>query len=283
MSTLTRCDILAQEDVVDAVAGLLSVETPFGWEEESLPTGETRFRVHCAERAFMEALADKIRAVLPGSVEADLAEVPDANWALAWREYFTPIACGSRFLVLPPWLRESADTANRTPIIIDPGSAFGTGHHATTALCLTALSQLMDAGRVRAGMNFLDLGTGSGILGLGCCLSGLSGLGADIDPLAVKNAWDNCALNGVENFTILRGGVETARGMSFDLALANILAQPLRELAPELTRLLRPGGCLVLSGILEIQADAVEAAYRAEGLPSARRLADGDWIALIWD
>lgn len=282
MNMLIRCDILAHEDAVDALTGLLALEASFGWEEQSLPTGETRFRVHCGNREFMEALAHKARALVPG-VEACLAEAPEEDWTLAWREFFTPIACGGRFLVLPPWLRDAAELRDRVPIVIEPGSAFGTGHHATTALCLAALSDLLDAGRIRAGMDFLDLGTGSGILGLGCCLSGLSGTGVDIDPLAVENARGNRALNKADGFELLCGGVEAVGGRSFDLVLANILARPLREMAPELARLVRPGGCMVLSGLLEMQADDVEAAYRNEGLPAARRVAEGEWTALVWE
>ncbi len=145
------------------------------------------------------------------------------------------------------------------------------------------LSDLLDAGRVKAGMEFLDLGTGSGILGVGCCLSGLTGVGADIDPLAVENARENRTLNGVRGFEILSGSTEAVAGRAFDLVLANILARPLRELAPDIVKLLRPGGCLVLSGLLEVQADDVEAAYTALGLPCARRIVEGDWTALVWE
>lgn len=282
MNTLIRCEILVVEERVDAMTGLLALSVPFGWEEESLPTGETRFRIHCGNAEFMDGVAARARALAP---EADvrLETVPEQDWTLAWREFFTPVACGARFLVLPPWLRDSADLQGRTPIIIEPKSAFGTGHHATTALCLSVLSDLLDAGRVRAGMEFLDLGTGSGILGLGCCLSGLKGTGTDIDPLAVENARENCGINGVTDFTIVPGSVDAVAGQAFDLVLANILAQPLRELAPELVRKVRPGGCLVLSGILVVQADSVEAAYREQGMPAARRVVDGEWAALVWE
>lgn len=282
MQTLIRYDILAQEDQVDILTGLLALHVPFGWEEESLPTGETRFRVICANREFMDVLRGTVAAAVPG-VEASWEDVPEEDWTLAWREYFTPIACGGRFLVLPPWLRQTTDLQGRMPIIIEPKSAFGTGHHATTALCLSVLSDLLDAGRVTAGMEFLDLGTGSGILGIGCCLAGLSGTGTDIDMLAVENATENRALNGVTGFSILHGSVETVKGQTFDLVLANILAQPLRDMAPELRRCLRPGGCMVLSGLLDVQADAVEAAYTAQGLPAARRVAQGEWVALVWE
>lgn len=282
MNTLIRLDILADDGQLDPVTGVLALRVSFGWEEESLPTGETRFRVHCGNADFMQALTEELRGRIPG-LRLETANVPEEDWTMAWREFFTPVACGTRFLVLPPWLRESVDMNGRTPVYIEPKSAFGTGHHATTALCLRVLSDLLDAGRVKAGMEFLDLGTGSGILGVGCCLSGLTGIGTDIDPLAVENAWENRTLNGVQGFEILPGSTEAVAGRAFDLILANILARPLRELAPDIVKLLRPGGCLVLSGLLEVQADDVEAAYTALGLPCARRIVEGDWAALAWE
>lgn len=282
MNTLIRLDILAEDTQLDAVTGVLALRVSFGWEEESLPTGEVRFRVHCGNAEFMRSLTEDLRSRIPG-LRLETADVPEEDWTLAWREFFTPVACGARFLVLPPWLRESAEIGERTAIFIEPKSAFGTGHHATTALCLGVLSDLLDAGRVKAGMRFLDLGTGSGILGIGCCLSGLVGTGTDIDPLAVENALENITLNGVRDFTVVSGSTEAVRGRTFDLVLANILARPLRELAPDIVALLRPGGCLVLSGLLELQADDVEAAYTGLGLPAARRIVEGDWAALVWE
>ena len=144
------------------------------------------------------------------------------------------------------------------------------------------LSSLLDAGRLRAGQTFLDLGTGSGVLGIACCKSGLRGLGLDIDPLAVENAEENRARNAVPGLDLGLGGVEAAEGHTYDLILANILARPLTEMAPDLVRRLTPGGCLVLSGLLDIQADGVTAAYAAQGLPAPRQVARESWRALIW-
>ena len=124
-----------------------------------------------------------------------------------------------------------------------------------------------------------------GVLGIGCCKSGLTGEGLDIDPLAVDNALENRVLNAVapENFTVAEGSIGAVAGKRFDLVLANILARPLTEMAADIVRACRPGGCLVLSGLLEIQADGVAAAYRAQGLPEPRRIIDGEWAALVWD
>ncbi len=290
MNTLHRCYITVEEDAVEILWGLLALHISFGWEEESLPTGETRFCIHCESKDFMNDLAQAVRTAQPMAI-IEMDEVPQEDWTKAWREYFTPIACGKRFMVLPPWLQDSTDLAGRQAVVIEPKSAFGTGHHSTTALCLGVVSDLLDSGRISQGMEFLDLGTGSGILGLGCCHFGLYGIGTDIDALAVDNAVENREINGVgaydaaakQGFDVALGSVEAVQGRTFDVVLANILARPLIELAPELVKLRKEGGCLVLSGLLVVQAKDVEAAYMAEGLPKARMITEGDWAALVWE
>lgn len=277
---LVRLDILADEEQYDTVTGLLVRIVSYGWEEDSLPTGETRFRVHCDNAIVRENLLSALRAWLPG-LEVEESAVPRQDWTVAWREFFTPVRAG-RFLVLPPWLVDSTPAEGRQAIVIEPKSAFGTGHHNTTVLCLEAITGLLDSGRLAAGQRFFDVGTGSGILGIACCLNGLSGLGSDIDPVAVDNALENVAINKVADaFRILPGSAEAGEGEAFDLVIANILAGPLRELAPALMARMKPDGCLVLSGLLDVQADAVEAAYAPLG--PARRVLSGDWVALVWD
>lgn len=284
MKTIHRLEIVVAESDYDCATGLLALEVPFGWEEQSLPTGETRFRVHCEQKDFLERLQQLLKQTVPAA-ESALSELEETDWLAAWRQFFTPVCCGNHFVVLPPWLADTQDFPGRTPILIEPKSAFGTGHHATTALCLRVVSDLLEAGRLQQGQQFLDLGTGSGVLGIGCCKFGLTGEGLDIDPLAVDNAVENRALNAIapENFTVAEGSIDAVAGKQFDLVLANILARPLTEMAADIVRACRPGGCLVLSGLLEIQADGVTAAYRAQGLPEPRRIIDGEWAALVWD
>ncbi len=290
MNTLYRCHITVDEDAVEILWGLLALHVSFGWEEESLPTGETRFCIHCESKEFLDTLAQDVQAAQPMAI-IEMSEIPQKDWTEAWREYFTPIACGSRFMVLPPWLEESTPVGQRQSIVIEPKSAFGTGHHSTTALCLGVVSDLLDSGRIGAGMEFLDLGTGSGILGLGCCHCHLYGIGTDIDQLAVDNALENRELNGIKaydaqaksGFDVVLGSVEAVQGRVFDVVLANILAKPLKELAPELVKLRKDGGCLVLSGLLVVQAEDVQAAYMEQGLPAARMVVEGDWAALVWE
>ncbi|MDR2818950.1 MAG: 50S ribosomal protein L11 methyltransferase [Desulfovibrio sp.] len=276
-----RMEIVGTESDFDKISGMLALRAPFGWEEENLPDGQTRFVIHCENQDFMRSLAEEFAGTAP-TASCVVREIENQDWLAAWREFFTPVCCGSRFVVLPPWLEERADFQGRTQIVIEPKSAFGTGHHATTALCLRVLSDLLDQRRVHSGQTFLDLGTGSGILGIACGKSGLAGLCLDIDPLAIENALENSALNGTELCEISVGGIEAAAGRKFDLVLSNILAGPLIDLAPDILAVCAENACLALSGILAAQADAVERAYTGLGLPSARRLYEGEWCALIW-
>ena len=167
MKTIHRLEIVVAESDYDCATGLLALEVPFGWEEQSLPTGETRFRVHCEQKDFLERLQQLLKQTVPAA-ESVLSELEETDWLAAWRQFFTPVCCGNHFVVLPPWLADTPDFPGRTPILIEPKSAFGTGHHATTALCLRVVSDLLEAGRLQQGQHFLDLGTGSGVLGIGC-------------------------------------------------------------------------------------------------------------------
>jgi ribosomal protein L11 methyltransferase len=287
MPDLIRLAVTVDGDTEDMLSAVLAVHAPAGWEEESLPTGEVRALVHTDNPDYAAELESAIRARLP-SAAVSRGRVEDTNWVLAWREFFTPVAAGSRFLVLAPWMEEERRTTERTVIIIEPKMAFGPGHHDTTALCLTAIADLADKKRIGTGMRFLDLGTGSGILGLGCSLLGLTGLGLDTDILAVENARENCAANAIACdgaspvFSIRRGSIADADG-EYDIVLANILARPLKEMAPGIVARRGKDGVLVLSGILGIQADSVAAAYMDAGLSEPRRMVSGEWTALVWE
>lgn len=281
-AALIRLDLAVPEAVLDPVTALLFQRVQHGWEEREETPGETLFRIHVEQPEFCQALAQELQARFP-EVRAVWTEVPRRDWALAWREFFTAVPCGEDFVVIAPWMLAEQPFPGRIPIIIEPKMAFGTGHHPTTALCLELISELHRAGSIRPGMRFLDLGTGSGILGLGCAKLGLTGLGLDTDPLAIDNALENKTVNGVgEAFDVAVGSSEAVRGQTFDLIVANILAEPLIELAPELCALRGERGILILSGLLAIQREAVARAYLELGLPAPRELVSGEWAALVW-
>ncbi len=285
MAALIRLDVAVPRDMEPLVTAFLFDRVSYGWEEIDLDSDEVLMSVHIEQLEFCQALEQELGARWP-QVRIQRSEVPKRDWAQAWREFFTAVPCGEDFLVIAPWMDEllqDAPRQGRVPIVIEPKMAFGTGHHPTTALCLEVVSTLFRQGVIAPGMRFLDLGTGSGILGIGCSRLGLTGLGLDIDPLSIDNALENRIVNGVEDFfEVKEGDLGGAAGERFDLILANILAEPLVELAPRLRESLKPGGVLVLSGLLEIQRRLVVEAYRACGLPEPEALVRGEWAALIF-
>lgn len=280
MSKLIRMEFTAGEEYFDSISEILESQVLFGWQEDDLPTGETRYIIHCEQPEFINDLRIRVQA-LSSDISVSITEVDNVDWLASWREFFTPIVCNN-FVVLPSWLKDDPLGKSHCPVLIEPKSAFGTGHHATTALCLKAISDLFENDVLHADERFFDLGTGSGILSIACCLKGMHGLASDIDPLAITNAQENAALNNVTNVKISSGSVEIAAGEHFDFVVANILANPLIAMAKDIHALLKPNGILLLSGILNIQANAVENAYRNCGLPAAKRFDDGEWTALLW-
>ena len=277
---LIRIDLIVAENDLEAANGVLALAAPFGWEEESLPTGESRLRVHTEDAGWAKRFCSTLAATLP-HVRVEKSRAPKTDWAVAWRDFFTPVECGRHFLVLAPWMNASSQ-CRRIIIRIEPKTAFGTGHHPTTALCLAALSELLDQDKLTPAMRFLDVGTGSGILAIAAAKIGLTGLAVDIDSLAVDNACENAVANRVAGRIEIRQGSAIHTSERFDLILANILAQPLADMAPDLLARLKPNGRLILSGLLTHQAHAVESAYIALGLPPAQHAADGEWARLVW-
>jgi ribosomal protein L11 methyltransferase len=266
----------------ELVTALLAVSVQYGWEEEDRPSGKTLFRIHAPNKEFILELETELKAHLPG-LEIVLDAVEELNWVESWKEFFTPVEAGSRFVVLPPWMEEEKNNSSRIPVIIEPKTAFGTGHHATTALCLTALSDLFDAGRLAPGKIFLDLGTGSGILGIAAASLKLIGQGVDPDLMSVENALENRAINNIapEDFMVRRGSLEAVEGRSFDLIMANILAEPLLNMSAQLVQMLNIRGALVLSGILISQCDKIKTAYSVLGEPQI--FTRDEWACLVWN
>ncbi len=286
MQDLTRLDIQVLQQDVERMSGLLGIMLSCGWEEIEQPDGNIIFRIHVENPAFCEELSHAINAWFPG-LNIIKTSVPVKDWSLAWREFFTPVPIKDRFIIVAPWMKEATpnkvQNGKHTPIIIEPRMAFGTGHHASTALCLEAISDLAEKGSICPGSRFLDVGTGSGILAIACAKLGMWGVAADLDPLAVENAVHNRSVNNATSSIDIRlGSIESVEGDKFDCVLANILAEPLKLMAQDLVKLIALNGKLVLSGILTTQADDVEKAYQAAGLGKALRYNSGEWTALVW-
>ena len=200
--------------------------------------------------------------------------IEDQDWERAWMDQFHPLQFGARLWIVPSWL--NAPDPQAVNILLDPGMAFGTGTHATTALCM----EWLDRADMRD-QRVLDYGCGSGILAIAALKLGASlAWGIDIDPQALTATRDNAARNGIESER-LPTGLPSALPADevFDVLLANILMGPLIALAPTLTRHVKPGGRLVLSGLLAEQTEGVMEAYAADFTFDPPALKDG-WARL---
>ena len=181
----------------------------------------------------------------------------DKDWEREWMNNYHPIHCGGDLWICPSW--KEAPNPEATNLQLDPGLAFGTGTHPTTFMCLQWLAEQAPLN----GEQLVDYGCGSGILGIAALLlGGDKVVGTDIDPQALIATHDNADRNQIERERFPVFLPKECPDVEADITLANILAGPLAELAPELNRLTKPGGRLCLSGVLESQAETVMDAYR---------------------
>ena len=209
----------------------------------------------------------------------------EQSWRDSWKKHFGVQRIGRALVVKPSWVQYRLK-GGEIVLEIDPGMAFGTGQHPTTAMCLRALEDL-----IRPGATVLDLGCGSGILAIAAArLGAASVLALDIDPNAVRAARENAAVNGVTGIVEVREGtldVETPRrrapylAAQFDVIAANISGLTLERLGPALARSLAPGGVLITSGFLEDAVEGLARAYGSAGMSPVRVVEDGVWRAII--
>ena len=230
---------------------------------EPLP-GETRLWGNTDVVALFDAKTEMkliVEALMTsGLVSADFAhkieQIEDKDWEREWMDNFHPMQFGKRLWICPSWREIPDPTA--VNVMLDPGLAFGTGTHPTTALCLAWLDSLDLAGKT-----VIDFGCGSGILAIAALkLGAKQAIGIDIDPQAILASRNNAEANGVTDRLSLFLAKDQPQDLHADVVVANILAGPLKELAPQITTLVKPQGDLGLSGILASQADSVCEAYQ---------------------
>lgn len=225
----------------------------------------------------MQAVLGMLPEVLLAGCNQRVEILEDKDWEREWIRHYQPMRFGRRLWVCPSWLEPPEPGA--VNLMLDPGLAFGTGTHPTTALCLTELDSLD-----LAGSKVVDYGCGSGILAVAALkLGARRALGVDNDPQALDASRDNARRNGIadSDFTVVLPGHETIAQWQdqADLVVANILAGPLAALSEELLDLLRPGGTLLLSGLLDTQAEALIAHYQ----PALQLVIAGEkegWVCL---
>ncbi len=277
--------------LVEEVSDLVRVVAPGGITVEEpvdILGPELGFRVRGGEpvliRAYLPSselgavLTDDLRRSMEPypSVELTARPIYEQDWAVSWREFFGVVDTGGRAVIVPSWIEHEVGPG-QVAIRLDPGQAFGTGHHETTRLCLAALDSL-----ARPGIAMLDVGTGSGVLSIAAVKLGVSSVtGIDIDPVAAEIARRNCDENAIGPEVSISAGVLTpAHEGRYELVLSNISTDANIGLAAAFGMVVKPGGDLVLSGILAPDALRVVASMEPQGFRLAAMSHERDWCLI---
>ena len=249
-------------------------------ELEQSYKGVSRIKCYLTDDEAGEAVLARIKAAYPEAVSAYTA---DEDWENSWRDCYEQIEIGEKLVVVPEWM--DAPDNGRIALRLDPGIAFGTGSHPTTKLCLAALESYAAPG-VRA----LDLGCGSGILGIGALLLGAeSNTGCDVDPMAPEAAMANAALNGIgeDKMRVYAGDIlkdaslRRTLGGGYQLVLANIVADVIIALAAYARSFMAQDGVFICSGIINDRADEVRAALERNGFTVVAHTSEEEWHCYV--
>ncbi len=249
-------------------------------ELESRFTGVSRIKCYLCDDEDGRAVLCRIRGAY-GGVETSFVE--DSDWENNWREYYKPIEVGEKLVVVPEW--EDIPDDGRTALRLDPGLIFGTGSHATTRMCLAALEKYAGEGKT-----FLDLGCGSGILGIGALVLGSARcVGCDIDPKAPDVAASNAALNGIgsDRFKVYAGDIlsdaslRRILGSGYDAVLANIVSDVIIPLSALVRQFMKPGAVFITSGIIDGRQDEVRAALEGNGFEVIEHRNEEEWHCFV--
>ncbi len=249
-------------------------------ELENQFTGVSRIKCYLTDDEDGLAVLRRINAAYD---DVTTSYVEDSDWENNWREYYKPIEVGEKLVVVPEW--EEAPQDGRLPLRLDPGLIFGTGSHATTRMCLAALEKFS-----KPGVRVLDLGCGSGILGIGALILGCdSCLGVDIDPKAPDVVMSNAALNGIgaDKMTAWAGDIiadsslRARIGGGYQLVLANIVADVIIPLSAVVRQFMAPGAVFICSGIIEHRWPETEAALISNGFEILDHKSEEEWHCFV--
>jgi ribosomal protein L11 methyltransferase len=255
------------------------------WGEDAVPPsstpGVTGYFADTSSVAYqcrtLEAELARLEKKLGITTHVSYSRVDEQDWAEAWKEYFWPEKITDRIVVKPTW-RDYAATADEIIIEIDPGMAFGTGTHPTTSLCIRMIESYL-----RAGESFLDVGTGSGILSIAAAKLGAGRIIAvDNDEMAVSVAGRNLRVNGIDEktFTLYCGNLVEQVPQTVDVVAANILAEVILDLLPDVAAVLKSGGTFIGSGIIMEKKDAIGSALKENGFTLVQELETEGWVAI---
>lgn len=278
-------DVKLESGAREAVEYALMEAGALGTESKEEDADFTRvlayFDAPPERESIRAALFESLRLYdLPSSSvrQLELSEVADRDWLGEWKKSWQPVTVGARFIIAPPWseIKEHAQPPQRLVIRIEPGMAFGTGTHETTRLCLAAIEKYFEGG------SFLDVGTGTGILAIAAALLNKDARieACDTDADAIEIARENARLNNVAERIDFRIGTVAETTSSAELVCANLTADVIAPLLPSLTGV--TCGRLILSGILDSQAEMIDARLHELGINEVCEVAtDGEWVAII--
>ena len=273
----------AEEAVTEILGGILNRAVSSWFELESAVSTVTGFCETRPERSVRQKISTGLARIQncglktgPGKIT--IAEVRREDWAESWKRHFKPIEIGATLLVKPSWSRRRP-RKNQAVVVLDPGLSFGTGQHPTTSFCLREIARHQ---KKETRQSFLDIGTGSGILAIVAAKLGYAPVNAfDFDPDAVKIARSNARMNGVGGkVRIQHGDVKQLRrrpAQRCDLICANLIANLLVAEGPRIVGQMRPGGTLVLAGILKSEFAGVEKYFTALGLKLVASKSEKEW------
>jgi ribosomal protein L11 methyltransferase len=228
---------------------------------------------------YLESLAEIFPELEHPRMTTEIIHDPD--WEEAWKKFFKPIKVSHSIIVKPTWERCTQEGGNIV-IDIDPGMAFGTGQHPSTRMCIEALENILLHDRSIANWHVLDVGTGTGILGIAAAkLDAEKVLCVDTDKKAVEIATQNALINNVSERVAVRHGDIAKLSETFDLIVANINANTLIKLRPHLTRLLNSNGYLIISGIIEQETDNINEHFPADSYPAHQLLQEKEWLCFV--
>lgn len=276
----TAVTITADAELADSIGAFLIDHGAPGLVTDDVAAG-VRITAHFeqdAPRPEIERFCGRLREWFPDSapVQVAFATTTEENWADNWKAHFPPLTIGDRLWVHPPWISEIPP--GRVGVVIDPGMAFGTGHHASTRGCLTFLEQNI---RPSAAPRVLDIGTGSGVLAIAAAkLGAREAWGVDIDADACAIANLNAATNSVGAYVHICADPALVPG-AFDVVVANLFADQLVDMARMIRDRVVAGGLVIGAGILTVEAARVEHAWKALGIMVHARIEEGEWTTIL--
>ncbi|TWI56394.1 [LSU ribosomal protein L11P]-lysine N-methyltransferase [Halalkalibacter nanhaiisediminis] len=253
---------------------------------DDYPEDGVMIKAYFPVNSFLAETIDEIKEAINGLLMYDfdlghqkiqLTEVDEEDWATAWKKYYKPVKVSNSITITPTW-EEYTPTEEETIIELDPGMAFGTGTHPTTVLCIQALDKVLEGGE-----EVMDVGTGSGVLSIAAAkLGAKSVLALDLDYVAVESASQNVRLNKVDDIVTVQQN-DLLKGIegSYDVVVANILAEVIIQFVQDAAAVLKPNGTYITSGIIKRKKQEVRDALTAGGFMIEEVVEMDDWVAFI--